>query len=182
MLNWRIVITIRSRNDQAQFSGNNDCSYRLLVSCKGRSRRWCLTLADDRLRSGIPVPQQNSAIGTSRCYVTIRRDVAFAAWQTRDNSIMAEHYLYNFCWKREMIFLLNFFVIFIFRESTNLITSFGREYTEAVVPETTSNQESAVHSGDEAITSYLKLLTEIVTQVATQGGIRTVRCLSCNNN
>lgn len=81
-----------------------------------------------------------------------------------------------------MIFLLNFFVIFIFRESTNLITSFGREYTEAVVPETTSNQESAVHSGDEAITSYLKLLTEIVTQVATQSGIRTVRCLSCNNN
>lgn len=81
-----------------------------------------------------------------------------------------------------MIFLLNFFVIFIFRESTNLITSFGREYTETVVPETTSNQESAVHSGDEAITSYLKLLTEIVTQVATQSGIRTVRCLSCNNN
>lgn len=77
--NRGIVITIRSGNDQAKLSGNNNSSHRLLVSCEGGSRRWCLTLADDRLSSRVPVPQQNGAIGTSRCYVTIRRDVALAA-------------------------------------------------------------------------------------------------------
>lgn len=65
-----------------------------------------------------------------------------------------------------MVLNVILFVIFIFK-SANLVTGFGGEYTETVVPETAGNQESTIHSGDEAITSYLELLTEIVAQVAT---------------
>lgn len=51
--------------------------------------------------------------------------------------------------------------------STSLITSFSRKHAEAIIPETTRNQESTIHCSDEAVTPYLQFLTEIVTQVTT---------------
>lgn len=71
--------------------------------------------------------------------------------------------------------------LFVFQRkyiSTSLITSFSRKHAEAIIPETTRNQESTIHCSDEAVTPYLQLLTEIVTQMTTQRGIRTIRCLS----
>ena len=66
-----------------------------------RSGRRHVAVSDDRLRSGIPVPQQDGAVGRAAGDVTIGRDVALGSRQARDHSVMAEDYLHDFRCERE---------------------------------------------------------------------------------
>lgn len=85
-----------------------------------------LTLADNALRPGVPVPQQNGAIGRTAGNVTVRCDVTFGPGQTGDDAKVTEDDLYD-------------------------LGRIGGEDAETVVPETASEQETTVHGGDETI-------------------------------
>jgi len=73
------VRTVRSRNDQAQFGGYDDGRDGLLVTRESGARCRCLTLANDGLRPGVPMPEKNGAVCTSGGDVAIGCDVALAA-------------------------------------------------------------------------------------------------------
>jgi len=70
---------MRSGDDQAQLGGYDDGRYGLLVTRQGGARCRCLTLADDSLRPGVPVPEENGAVRASGGDVAVGGDVALAA-------------------------------------------------------------------------------------------------------
>lgn len=94
----KFVLTVRAWNYEAKLGRYNDRGDRLLVASKRRTRRWGFALSNNRLCSGVPMPQQYSAIGTAGSDVTIRCYVALAARQTRHDAVVAEHDLYDFSW------------------------------------------------------------------------------------
>lgn len=89
-----------------------------------------LTLADNALCAGVPVPQQYRTISRARCNIAIGRDVAFGARQTGDHTEMT-------------------------KDDLNDFRCFGQIYTETVIPETAGNQETTVHRCDKAIGANL---------------------------
>lgn len=70
---------MRSGDNQAEFGGYDDGRDRLFMARKSGARRWCLTLADDGLRPGVPVPEEDGAVGASGSDVAVGGDVALAA-------------------------------------------------------------------------------------------------------
>lgn len=90
---------MRSRDNQTQFGGYDDGRHRLFVTCKSGTWRWCFTLTDDCLCPCVPMPEEDSTVSTSGCDVTVRSNIALAARQASDNSVMTEHYLNDFCCK-----------------------------------------------------------------------------------
>lgn len=62
-----------------------------------------------------------------------------------------------------------------------ICTCFSGEYSEAVVPETTSDQEATVNRGDKTIGANPDLLTEVVTEMSSLSGTGTCGGLSCRN-
>lgn len=70
---------MRSRDNQAEFGGYDDGRDGLFMASEGSAWRRCLTLADDGLRPGVPVPEEDGAVRASGSDVAVGGDVAFAA-------------------------------------------------------------------------------------------------------
>jgi hypothetical protein len=137
------VLTVRPGYHEPQLGGDDDACDGLLVSRQGGPRRRHFALADDRLRPGVPVPQENRAVRGARRYVTVRRDVTLRSGQARYHAVVAEDDLHD-------------------------LGCFGGEHPETVVPEAASDQEFAVDGGDEAVRADPEVLAEVVAEVAAQ--------------
>lgn len=96
------------------------------MTCQGCPRSWNLSLPHNALRSCIPVPQQNGTIGRTGSDIAIRRNVTLRPGQTRHNVKVSKDDLDDF-------------------------GRFRREHSEAVVPESAGDQESAVYGGHVAV-------------------------------
>lgn len=120
-----------------------------------RSGRRNLALADDGLRTRVPMPQEHRAVGGPGGDVAVRRNVAFGPRQARHHAVVAEDDLHD-------------------------LGGFGRENAEAVVPEAACDQELAVHGGHEAVGADLQVLAEVVAQVPPQHRVRAVVRHRCN--
>lgn len=94
--------TVRARDNQTQFGGYDDGCHGLLVTCESRARRWRLALADDGLCPGVPVPQEDGAVSASGRDIAVGGDIALAARQASDHSVVTEDNLDDFRCKSDV--------------------------------------------------------------------------------